>query len=257
MSLERYLQYSAELSANAESDPDVLGLVLVGSTADTSRVDEWSDHDFFWVVKNGLGEKYRQDLSWIPNIDMAVLTPRETAHGLKVVFEDGAVLEFAVFEDSELELAGLNAYAVPVDKTNIEQRCVAIAERSAVRTEFNWDEEFELMLALILIGIGRYRRGEVLIAGQFIRSYVLDKLVGLIRNAVPVVSGTEHQEDNLNRFRRFEKQYPEFGINIEKALQHDVDNAGKALLEIAVSIRHLSEHQEHQVQVIKRRLGWN
>ena len=257
MPLERFLRYSADLVANAEADPDVIGLVLVGSTADISRVDEWSDHDFFWVVKSGLGEKYRQDLSWIPEIENAVLTPRETAHGLKVVFENGQVLEFAVFEDQELELAGLNAYSVPVDKTNITDRCEAIAKRSAMRAEFNWNQEFELMLALILIGVGRYRRGEVLIAGQFIRSYVLEKLLGLIRNAITPLAGTESKEDNLNRFRRFELQYPDLGDQIEEALQMNVDDSAHALLNIASKLKKLTEHQELQVSVIKSRLGWN
>jgi len=256
MPLERFLRYSAKLIANAEADNDVLGLVLVGSTADISRVDEWSDHDFFWVVKNGLGEKYRQDLSWIPEIDEAVLTPRETAHGLKVVFKNGQVLEFAVFEDSELELAGLNTYAVPVDKTNIAERCEVIERRSATKPEFNWDQEFELMLALILIGVGRFRRGEVLIAGQFIRSYVLDKLVGLIRATIAPLAGSEQSEDNLNRFRRFEIQYPAYASNIEDALQRDADQAALELLNIAIGLKTLSEQQQAQVAVIKNRLGW-
>jgi len=42
-----YLEFSRQLTQNVENNPDFVGLVLVGSTADTYRVDEWSDHDFF------------------------------------------------------------------------------------------------------------------------------------------------------------------------------------------------------------------
>ena len=87
--LATFLEYSDRLAASAEADPNVIGLIFLGSAADQSRVDEWSDHDFFWMVKAGFGEQYRQDLSWIPDIEQAVLHPRETDHGLKVVFADG------------------------------------------------------------------------------------------------------------------------------------------------------------------------
>lgn len=255
--LDKYLEYSDRLAANAAADENVVGLVLVGSAAETFRADEWSDHDFFWVVKNGEGERYRADLSWIPDIETAVLSPRETAHGLKVVFSDGRVLEFAVFEDSELELASLNAYAVAVDKTNIAQRCGLIHERSSVVTEFDWAKEFELFCALLLIGAGRARRGEVLVAGQFIRSYALRNLLGLIRSALAPVPGTESREDNLDRFRRFEIQYPSLGRRIEDALQKDLDAAAASLLTIASELRPLSEREALQVATVRKRMGWS
>lgn len=255
--LENFIGYTSRLIANAEQNDDVLGLVLVGSTADTSRVDEWSDHDFFWVVKAGLGEKYRTDLSWIPDIEFAVLHPRETAHGLKVVFNDGRVLEFAVFEDAELELAALNAYAVPVDKSNLSARCAVLAAKSAQVVAFDWAKEFELFLALILIGVGRARRGEVLIAGQFIRSYCIHNLLGLIRAAHAPVPGTESKEDNLNRFRRFEQQYPSLSRRIENACQKDLDSAARDLVSILEGLRPASDSELRQISVIRNRLGWH
>lgn len=254
--MQRFFDYTDRLIENAQRDPNVLGLVLVGSTADTSRVDEWSDHDFFWVVKPGAGDTYRNELSWIPDIEQSVLHPQETAHGLKVVFEDGRVLEFAVFEDSELELAALNAYAVPVDKADLTARCAAIAAKSAVTRPYDFSKEFELFLALILIGTGRARRGEVLIAGQFIRSYCAEKLLGLIRAAHAPVPGTESQQDNLNGFRRFELQYPSMARRIENACQKEVDAAALDLLNIAIGLRPLSENEKLQVAAIKNRLNW-
>jgi hypothetical protein len=253
--LERFLKYSEALADSAQSDPDVLGLVLVGSTADTSRVDEWSDHDFFWIVKEGLGEKYRQDLSWIPEIEKAVITPRETAHGLKVVFEDARVLEFAVFEEAELDLAALNAYTVPVDKKDISQRCEQIRRRSEPAA-FDWKKEAQLFLSLILIGVGRYRRGEVLIAGQFIRSYSLEKFLGLAKEFVEKADSGQVSEDNLNCFRRFDFLYPELATEIDASLRLDVESAARWQLSKAKEFLPSDADLENAILVIEKRFGW-
>ena len=175
--LDLFLEFEAELSANLQAHPDVLGLVFVGSAADHSRFDEWSDHDFFVITENERAEALRQDLSWLPNASEIAIRPRETAHGLKVVYRDGHVLEFAVFENRELEIAAANAFLVTVDKTgDIQSRMQALADKTAAEsmknnvTEFNAEREYELFLCQLLIGVGRARRGEVLIAGQHVRS---------------------------------------------------------------------------------------
>jgi hypothetical protein len=253
---EGFAEYSLRLVESAEADPSVIGLVLVGSTAETYRVDEWSDHDFFWVVKDGVGERYRQDLSWVPDIDDAVLHPRETAHGLKIVFENGHVLEFAVFEEQELPLAGINSFAVPVDKSNILEVVTGLAAKSRDIRPFNWDAEFELFLSLLLIGVGRYRRGEILIAGQFIRSHCLNHLLGLVRANEEPKPGFTDLEDSFNRFRRFDFQYPGLALRIEDALQGNVEESAQVLLGLAIELKPLTDRAERQVFAIKNRLGW-
>ena len=51
--LAKFLAFSAALADNLSARSEVIGLVLVGSTADTKRVDEWSDHDFFVFTQEG------------------------------------------------------------------------------------------------------------------------------------------------------------------------------------------------------------
>ena len=251
-----FLEYSAALAANAEQHADVLGLVLVGSAADTDRVDEWSDHDFFLIVKVGLGEAMRKDLSWLPNYEGVVIAARETAHGLKVVYRNGHVLEFAVFEDPELELASVNYWAVPVDKTNITSRVQAL-EAKTHGSPFEEEKEWGLFLALILIAVGRARRGEVLIAGQAIRSYYLKHVLGLVRDRRKPVAGTEGLEDNLDRFRRFEKQYPTEAARIESILQLPVEDSAREQLVFVLSLGGFTDQQLAQAEVVRTRLGWN
>ena len=255
-SLTSFLEFSEALASCALQNSEVLGLVLVGSAADTSRVDEWSDHDFLLVVKVGSGEALRNNLSWLPESENITIASRETAHGLKVVYRNGHVLEFAVFEDPELELASINYWAVPVDKTNITSRVQAIEARTS-GLDFDEDKEWGLFLALILIAVGRARRGEVLIAGQAIRSYYLKHVLGLVRDRRNPVAGTEGLEDNLDRFRRFEKQYPTEAARIESILQLPVEHSAREQLEFVLSLGGFSPKQLDQAEVVKKRLGWN
>ena len=253
--LDAFIEYSDRLAANAQAHPDVVGLVLVGSAADTARVDEWSDHDFFLVVKEGVGEDFRNDLSWLPDSGAIALAARETAHGLKVVYRNGHVLEFAVFEDPELELASVNYWAVPVDKTNITSRVEALEKRT-VGGVFEEDKEWGLFLALILIAVGRARRGEVLIAGQAVRSHMLKHVVGFVRDRLAPAAGAENVGDNLDRFRRFELQYPAEGSRIESILQLPVEDSAQAQLDFVLGLGGFSDKQLEQAEVVRLRLGW-
>lgn len=255
--LEKFVDYSNRLRDSLAERDEVLGLVLVGSTADLGRVDEWSDHDFFVITKEGFAEAMRQDLSWLPDHEHIVMRPRETAHGLKVVYADASVLEFAIFEDSELEAAGANAYNVTLDRTNITERMAAIAQRSKPKA-YDFDSEFAIFLTQMLIGVGRARRGEAIIASQFTRSYCLNRALGFIRAWIAPKPGTEPIEDNLDRFRRFEQQYPELGAQIDLILQQPVEAATRALLELVLHLGagHLTETHRAQARLVQNRFGW-
>lgn len=253
---DAFVEYSERLAASAEAHPDVVGLVLVGSGADLGRVDEWSDHDFFLIVKDGTAEGFRQDLSWLPDAENVVIRPRETDHGLKVVYRNGHVLEFAVFDDKELELASVNYWAVPVDKTNITSRVEAL-EKKTVGGKFEEEKEWELFLAHILIAVGRARRGEILIAGQAIRSYMMRHVLGFVRDRLSPVPGTEGSEDNLDRFRRVEKQYPAEGARLDHILQLPVEDSARAQLDFVLGLGGFSDKHHEQAEVVRARLGWN
>ena len=75
---ERYLDRLAQVARDAD---DVIGLVGMGSTADLSRVDEWSDHDFAWMVRPGAQDRYRYDLSWLPDADRVYQVQRIPTSG--------------------------------------------------------------------------------------------------------------------------------------------------------------------------------
>jgi hypothetical protein len=255
--LDRFISYSDRLRDSLAERENVIGLILLGSTADHSRVDEWSDHDFFVITTPGTAEAMRQDLTWLPDFDQIALAPRETDHGLKVVYKDARVLEFAVFEDAELEIAGVNSYAVTLDKTNITSRVAEIAKRPAQKP-YSFDREWQLFLSLILIGVGRARRGELLIARQFVGSYVLNHVLGFIRLWESPMAGTESKEDSFNRFRRFEQQFPELGLELDQIQQLPVEKSAEQLLNLALRLGkgHLTEQQVEQAELVRTRFGF-
>ncbi len=249
--LEKFLDFQAQLTDSVAKRPEVIGLIFVGSAAATHRVDQYSDQDFFLVVKAGTGEAFRQDLSWLPNHNEIVLSPRETAHGLKVVYQTGDVLEFAVFEDSELELASVNDYRVVLDKQDLTGRMAKIATRS-IPKPIDRTREFELFLSLILIGTGRAKRGEILAAEQHIKSAAMDFAIKLIRNA----RAANEKADSLNGFRRFEQDYPEVSKELHRIALLESEPAARALCELVLRELDATEQEMAQYRVVANRLGW-
>ena len=89
--------------------------------------DEWSDHDFFVITPPGGQEELRNDLSWLPCRRSHRALGTETDHGLIVIYDDGHLLEFAVFDLEEIALAGVNRYRVLLDRGGVEERVEHVA----------------------------------------------------------------------------------------------------------------------------------
>ncbi len=241
MDASAFIEFIDELHQTLAARPDVIGLVLLGSAADRARRDEWSDHDFFVITVDDAQEAMRTDLRWLPAHDTIALSPRETEHGLKVVYDSGHVLEFAVFSLAELQLAGANAYEVVLDRGGVAEAMAGLAARE--RPPRNDEANLGLFVALLLIGVGRARRGELLVAGNLVRTYAVERLL----RALP---RDDARLDDLDPFRRVELVYPSLGL--AEALEQPVEDAARTLLEIAE--RELGPIAG--AEVLRRRLGW-
>jgi hypothetical protein len=244
MDASAYMQFIDELQSSLESRPEVLGLVLLGSAAARERQDEWSDHDFFVITADAAAEPMRQNLTWLPDHPSIALAPRETEHGLKVVYDSGHVLEFAVFTLSELSLAGANAYEVRFDRGGV----AAVMESLVKRPREPRDDERDLALfiSLLLIGVGRVRRGELLVGGNLIRTFAVERLLRVFAHRTP-----DARLDDLDPFRRVELVFPD--LRLAEALQADPEEAARQVLRIA-------EDQLGPIDgadVLRRRLGWD
>jgi hypothetical protein len=255
---EKFEDYTRSLAESVGRHEDVEGLVLLGSTAAVDRVDEWSDHDFYLVVREGRQEHFRNDLSWLPRVDEVLFAVRETEHGLKVVYRDGAVLEFAVASGPEISTFGGSPWVVVLDRADVTARMEASPPPPAVQEPDDL-REFRLFLSLVLIGVGRARRGEELAGGELVRTYATERLLKVLRHRLqPQPETPESTPDPFNVFRRFEAAWPVVGAALGRAMALPVDECGARLLGIAESFLMpvWPDYPADETNAIRHRLGY-
>ena len=176
--------------------------------------DEWSDHDFFLITRAGEQEPLRQDLRWLPAHERIVFSFRETEHGLKVLYDDGHMIEFAVFDVEEIALAGVNRYRTLLDRGGVEEACALV--RDHPRPQRDDDYLFGMVLSAALVAIGRGRRGELLSAAFFV-TWTLTHLTRLITRVLPAQEAS--LLDEFDSLRRFEGAYPALGAELAAAVR--------------------------------------
>jgi len=229
-----YRAFTDRLLASLSADARVLGLIACGSMAGRdTQPDDWSDHDFLVVVAPGVQEELRNHLGWLPDPGRVVCQFRETAHGVKIVYDDGHLLEFAVFDPDELHLARINQYRILLDRSDLARRMEQIvgATVEAVRAEAR-DDSFRIgqVLTGVLVAHGRWVRGERLSARFYLIDQALTELVRLLERYVPAGSAVL---DNLSPLRRFEFAYGALGAALNEVLDRPLPAAAAGLLELA------------------------
>jgi hypothetical protein len=240
----------------ATADPQVLGLVLAGSSAERSRRDQWSDHDFLMITVDGAPESYRTDLTWLPDHEQIGFWFRDTAHGLKVLYRTGLIIEFAVFDRAEFAACALNHFEVVLDRADIAALSDQIHARSLTPPALDRAIAFRTFLSLVYIGTGRARRGELLSAGAFVRGHAVEHLLRLLADLVPAQDATAL--DVLDPWRRFETALPVVAAELDGALAQPVEQAARDLLDVAD--RHLRaewpEYPSEDTALVRDLLGW-
>jgi lincosamide nucleotidyltransferase B/F len=237
MDAGQYGAFTTALTANLSRNDRVIGLVALGSMAQQDyQPDKWSDHDFFVITEPGAQEAFRVALDWLPQSENIVFHFRETQHGVKVVYNNGHLLEFAVFDPAELNLAKVNRYRVLYDRSNtlaaqLETLKMSSPPTDAPRNAADDYNRFGQFLTNLLVGVGRYRRGEKLSGHQFVKLFAAEQLLVLLQAYVP--ADRHALLDNLNPWRRFERVYPDLGDALNHALSLEVPEAALALVELA------------------------
>jgi hypothetical protein len=250
--------WTARLEESVAASDDVDGLVLLGSTADVSRVDEWSDHDFFLLVRPGTEAAFRTDLTWLPDHERIAFSARDSEHGVKVLWDDGHVAEFAVAPADEAAHFGGSPQRVVLDRGDRYAH-----ERATAQTASDAPDNltrFRLFLFLVLIGTGRVRRGEVLAGGRFVRCFAADHLLALLDRHLPDESGSSDARARVDEFdpwRRFEARHPVVGDELADALTAPSPSCGRELLSLAR--RHLGpawpEYPRAEEALVRDHLG--
>jgi hypothetical protein len=223
-----YRAFTRELTERLRGDARAVGLVAVGSMADRDYgPDEWSDHDFFVITAPGGQEELRDDLSWLPRRDRVALSFRETEHGVNVLYDDGHLLEFAVFDLDELALAGVNRYRVLLDRGGVEERVAHVAANPRPPREDVF--LFGKTVVAALVAFGRGSRGETLSAA-FLLTWATTYLNRLLIRTLPAENGSIL--DGFDSLRRFEQAYPELGAELAAIVRLDPVAGGPALLDV-------------------------
>ena len=258
-----YRAWSQALVERVEADPRVLGLVALGSMAEQgTRPDRWSDHDFFLVVASGWEEELRRNLDWLPDPESLVFSYRETRHGVKALYRDGHLIELAVFTLAELGVARVNRYRVLLDRGGVAAalsrvRAETVAAIARESPDVGW--RVGQLLTHLLVGVGRWARGEKLAGAESIRLHALRDLVGLLARLVPPADPT--LADDLDPLRRFERVWPDLGRELDLLLEQPPLGVAQGLLDLAereVGSR-LAEFPHDGLATVRRALqeaGW-
>lgn len=228
MQPDAYLAFTHELAERLRDDGRAIGLVAVGSMADRDYApDEWSDHDFFVITPQGEQEDLRSDLSWLPAHDRVALSFRETEHGLAVIYDDGHLLEFAVFDLDEIALARVNRYRLLLDCGGVRERVEHVAANPPPQRDDRF--LFGKTVVAALVACGRGRRGETL-SGAFTLVSATTYLNRLLIRTLP--GATPSILDDFDTLRRFEQAYPELGAELGAIVRLDPGDGGPALLDL-------------------------
>lgn len=254
MDAASYNSFTEKLLTSVRENPDIEGIVFAGSTAASGRRDNWSDHDFLLIVKSGEQERFRQNLSWLPDADQIIYRMRETEHGLNIIYSYGHLIEFAVFDLVEMTSMKANDYSVPVDKADIAERMLTVIDNSQ-SSPLDIIEAVGHAIQLIFAGSGRYARGEKLSAHIFIRSYALRRVLQVLP---AILAPTESARlDSLDPYRRFEQVLPEIAAEIDALNRLDALETGAGYIDLLEKyVRpHVANYPDALQTVVRARIA--
>ena len=167
-----------DLAYCAKNAPEVIALLGAGSTGlDLQRIDEYSDLDFFLIVKDGFSRSLRETNSWFAERLPIGFWFRDTEHGNKVLLDNGVFMEFAIFEESEWvrflipglrKIWSIDGFELPKSSFNIAP------EKDA-------QHFVDQALANLYIGMLRWHRGEKLAANLMIERYAFENTLRAMR----------------------------------------------------------------------------
>lgn len=195
-----------EIGQALSKQQSALALIGLGSVGiELNRLDQFSDLDFFVIVKAGSKSQYLEDLGWLTNIAPVAYYFANTPDGYKLLYEDGVFCEFAVFDENELGEAVFSPGRVVWKAKGISEM-IGIPQRS-IKLKPQPSTEWLIGEAVtnLYVGLSRNQRGEKLSALRFIQSYAVDRILELSEKIEAVESIAR---DEFNIERRYESRIP-------------------------------------------------
>ena len=194
-----------DIATEVERRGDALAILGLGSVGvETDRLDEFSDLDFYAIVRAGRKQKYLEDLSWMTSTQPIAWSFQNSPDGYKVLYEDGIFSEMAVFEPREMNGVAYeegrfiwrsedcdDRFRVPSTAPHLSKRSI----------EWNVGE----LVTNVYVGLSRFRRGEKISAFRFVQVYAVDRAIELL----PYLHAPQPASvDLFSPERRVEQRFP-------------------------------------------------
>ena len=227
MNAAQFIDYTERLRTSLESRDEVVGLVVLGSTADSTFWDEWSDHDFWVITKPGAQDALVEDLSWLPEYQNIAILITHRPHGRTMLFRNRHKVEFAVFDVDELRSAKVERYRVLNDRDQIAELIKAVHEESLKQARTR-SETLENLCLLLWSACERHYRGELLSARQYLDAFAVNQLLSLLSDSEP----GDARKDALDPRRRLEMRSPRLASELSATLNNPVPEAALLLLQL-------------------------
>lgn len=163
---------------------DALALLALGSVgAELERVDDWSDLDFFVLVRDGAKARYIGQLDWLAQAHPLAWHFQNTVDGHKALMADGVFCEFAVFELRELAHIPYapGRFVWRRDEVDPGLAAPALALPGAPTEAWLVGEA----LCNLIVGLQRHARGEKLAALRMVQVVALDRVLELLDRQRP------------------------------------------------------------------------
>ena len=237
--LQKVKETLETLSLAAQKSPHAMALVGAGSAgAESSRMDDYSDIDFFLIVEDGFSAAFIDDNSWFGSLLPIVFSFRDTEHGNKVLLENGVFLEFAIFTEVELAL-----YGIPGLRTIWSKSGFTLPDFPANKiSERELSYYVNQALSNLLVGALRLKRGERLAALVMIERHALTNLLTAYRlkknlkiedpyvierraeqalgvDFAPLIQGYENLEGSLIEILNFAEKNYEVNVEIVQSIK--------------------------------------
>ncbi len=223
------LERLGQVVESVKNTHDALAFFALGSIGkEIERMDEFSDLDFFVICKPDKKARFIEHVDWLTSICPAAFYFQNTKDGLKFVFEDGILCEFAIFTEEEF------AHALYAEGRFLWKDPEFSGTETNPRTRPDFmvaDENFLVgeILTNLYVGMGRFIRGEKLSAFSFVQNYALHSLLALIVQKYP---SDKPYLDVFNPERRFEQRNELFAKDISRMCQgydHTPESASATL----------------------------
>ncbi|MBZ0285607.1 MAG: hypothetical protein K8L97_33055 [Anaerolineae bacterium] len=202
---EALLKRLDEIGRSLEKTGKALALLGLGSVGtELDRIDDYSDLDFFAIVKPGFKQSFMDDLGWLEGLNPIAYRFKNTPDGYKLSYEDGIFCEFAVFEPDEMKGIPFAAGRI-VWKDAMFDEAILVPTQPKADKKLNVERQVGEALTNLYIGLGRYRRGEKLSGARFVQGYALDRVLEL---SVLVETEQPAYRDIFTLERRYEQRFP-------------------------------------------------